>query len=86
MDKKGASSAKILWSLRKDTHLLDEFCYEADEDAQGCGFFLWYDSKIQQDMHNLTTMVGNLTLQLRRVQDEKKELESTLERVHRLLR
>ncbi|CAN1786931.1 hypothetical protein LINPERHAP1_LOCUS17427 [Linum perenne] len=54
--------------------------YKSSDD-NGCGFFLWYDTKIQLDKHHLTKMVGNLTLQLRQVEDEKKKLESTLERV-----
>ncbi|CAN1346262.1 hypothetical protein LINPERPRIM_LOCUS40705 [Linum perenne] len=114
MGTKGSNSARMLWKLRKDAHLMDEFSYEDDDvrcfcelrasrrisrteanpnrkffgcplyytaDAKGCDFFLWYDSKIQEDVRKLASLVSDLTLQLREVQGEKNELESTLAHV-----
>ncbi|CAN1782060.1 hypothetical protein LINPERHAP1_LOCUS15652 [Linum perenne] len=51
------------------------------KDAKGCDLFLWYDSKLQKDVRKLASLVSDLTLQLREVQGEKNELESTLDRV-----
>ncbi|CAN1810088.1 hypothetical protein LINPERHAP1_LOCUS25806 [Linum perenne] len=50
-------------------------------DDKGCDFFLWYDSKIQEDVRKLASSVSDLTLQLHEVQGEKNELESSLDRV-----
>ncbi|CAN1166426.1 hypothetical protein LINPERHAP2_LOCUS26692 [Linum perenne] len=114
MEAKGSNSARILWKLRKDAHLMDEFSYEDDDvrcfcqlrasrrisrteanpnrkffgcplyystDDKGCDFFLWYDSKIKEDVRKLASSVSDLTLQLHEVQVEKNELESSLVRV-----
>ncbi|CAN1317491.1 hypothetical protein LINPERPRIM_LOCUS30461 [Linum perenne] len=51
------------------------------KDARGCNFFLWCDIKVQEDVRKLTSLVGDLSLHLREIQREKKELESTLDRV-----
>ncbi|CAN1337461.1 hypothetical protein LINPERPRIM_LOCUS37610 [Linum perenne] len=50
-------------------------------DDKGCGFFLWIDTKVKEDVQKLTHLVGNLSLQLRRAQGETHELDSTMERV-----
>ncbi|CAN1217875.1 hypothetical protein LINPERPRIM_LOCUS1157 [Linum perenne] len=50
-------------------------------DDKGCGFFLWFDMKVQEDVRKLTHLVGHLSLQLRRAQGETHELDSTSERV-----
>ncbi|CAN1777712.1 hypothetical protein LINPERHAP1_LOCUS14163, partial [Linum perenne] len=51
------------------------------KDARGCNIFLWCDIKVQEDVRKLTSLVGDLSLHLREIQREKKELESTLDRV-----
>ncbi|CAN1248947.1 hypothetical protein LINPERPRIM_LOCUS6933 [Linum perenne] len=57
------------------------FCSPFTQADKGCDFFLWYDIKIQEDVRKLSSLVGDLTLHLREVQSEKKELEATLDRV-----